>query len=145
LRNIDKEIKEHIILTCSSNSLRRQALRENLTFNAPLKLGRALELSKEQASQVEKVAEDINATETKGSDQPGHSSQQNEHSLQPRFRRSQSCHRQNSNKQNSKPRKCGNCGGCAPHRNQCPAQGKSCTACGKIGHFASAKNGKWLL
>ena len=45
--NIDKEIKEHIILTYSSNSLRRRALRENLTLDALLKLGRALELSEE--------------------------------------------------------------------------------------------------
>ena len=32
--DIDKEIKEHIILTCGSNSLRRRALRENLTLAA---------------------------------------------------------------------------------------------------------------
>ena len=49
----------------------------------------------------------------------------------------------------SKPGKCGNRGGYAPHRNPCPARGKSCNACGKIGHFAhicrtnpSAKDGK---
>ena len=52
--DIDKEIKEHIILTCSSNSLRRRALRENLTLEALLKLGRALELSETQARQVKK-------------------------------------------------------------------------------------------
>ena len=73
--NIDKEIKEHIILTCSSNSLRRRALRENLTFDVLLKLGRTLELSEEQARQVEKAAADVNATETKGSDRPGHARQ----------------------------------------------------------------------
>ena len=32
--NIDTEIKEHIILTCSSNSLQCRALRENLTLDA---------------------------------------------------------------------------------------------------------------
>jgi len=149
LRNIDKEIKEHIILTCSSNSLRCRALRENLTLDALFKLGRALELSEEQACQVEKAAADINVTETKGSDLPGRSSQRNEHSSQSRFRRSQSRNRQNSNTRNSKPGKCGNCGGYATHRNPCPARGKSCNACGKIGQFAhvcktnpSAKDGK---
>ena len=147
--NISKEIKKHIILTCSSNSLRRRGLRENLTLDAILKLGRALELSEEQARQVEKAAADVNATETKGSDQPGRSRQRNEHSSHSRFRRSQSRNRQNSNKRNSKPGKCGNCEGYAPHRNPCPARGKSCNACGKIGHFAhvcrtnpSAKDGK---
>ena len=64
---IDKEIKEHIILTFSSCSLRRRALRENLTLEALLKLGRALELSEKQASQVETETAGVNATETKGS------------------------------------------------------------------------------
>ena len=73
--NIDTEIKEHIILTCSSNSLRCRALRENLTLDALFKMGRALELSEEQARQVGKAAADVNATETKGSDLPGRSSQ----------------------------------------------------------------------
>ena len=142
-------MKEDIILTCSSNSLRCRALRENLTLDALLKLGRALELSEEQARQAEKATADVNATETKGSDRPGRSRQQNEHSSQSRFRRSQSGNRQKSNKRNSKPGKCGNCGGYAPHRNPCPARGKSCNACGKIGQFAyvcrtnpSAKDGK---
>ena len=58
--DIDKEIKEHIILTCSSNSLRRRALRENLTLEALLKLGRTLELSETQARQVEKTESDVN-------------------------------------------------------------------------------------
>ena len=77
--NIDKEIKEHLILTCSSNSLRRLALRENLTLDALLKLGKALELSEEQARQVGKAGVDVNATETKGSDRPGRARQRNEH------------------------------------------------------------------
>ena len=47
--DIEKEIKEHIILTCGSNSLRRRAVRENLTLDALLKVGRALELSAQQA------------------------------------------------------------------------------------------------
>ena len=147
--NIDTEIKEHIILTCSSNSLRCRALRENVTLDALFKLGRALELSEEQARQVEKAAADVNATETKGSDLPGRSRERNEHTSKSRFRRSQSRNRQNSNKRNRKPAKCDNCGGYAPHRNPCPARGKSCNACGKIGHFAhlsrpnpSAKDGK---
>ena len=92
------ETKEHIILTCSSNSLRRRALGENLTLDAILKLGRPLELSEEQASQVEKVAADVNATGTEGSNGPGRSRQRNEHSSLSRFRRSQSSSRQNSNK-----------------------------------------------
>ena len=58
--DIDKEIKEHIILTCSSNSLQHRALRENLALEALLKLGRALELSETQVRQVEKTESDVN-------------------------------------------------------------------------------------
>ena len=50
----DKEIKDHIILTCTSNSLRRRALRDNLDLPNLMKTGRALEISDRQASQVEK-------------------------------------------------------------------------------------------
>ena len=45
----DKEIKEHIILSCSSNSLRRRALREDYSLTDLLKIGRALEISETQA------------------------------------------------------------------------------------------------
>ena len=41
-----------------------------------------MELSEEQARQVEKAAADVNATETKGSDLPGRSCQRNEHTSQ---------------------------------------------------------------
>ena len=53
--NVDKEIKEHIILTASSSSFRRRALRENPTLEGLLKLGRALELSEKQAIDVEDI------------------------------------------------------------------------------------------
>ena len=51
--DVDKEIKEHIILKCSSSSLRRRALRENPMLEGLLKLGRALELTEKQAKDVE--------------------------------------------------------------------------------------------
>ncbi|KAK3720930.1 hypothetical protein QZH41_014537, partial [Actinostola sp. cb2023] len=52
----DKEIKEQIILSCSSNSLRRKTLRDDLNLVNLLKHGRALELSETQAKEVEPVA-----------------------------------------------------------------------------------------
>lgn len=66
---IDKEIKEHIILTCTSSPLRRRALRENPTLEALLKLGRALELSAKQAKDVEDTGNDsVNKINTKEDD-----------------------------------------------------------------------------
>ena len=55
-KDIDKEIKEHVVLTCG-----RRAVRENLRPDALLKSGRALELSEQQASQVEKATSDVSA------------------------------------------------------------------------------------
>ena len=101
-----------------------------------MKFGRVLELSEQQVSQVEKATSDVSAIKTKTSELPSRSCQQNENSSQPRDRRSQSRNRQHFNKRNKKSGKCENCGGYALHRNPCPARGKSCNACGKIGHFA---------
>ena len=98
--HIDKEIKEHIILTCGSNSLRRRALRENLTLDALLKFGRALELSEQQASQVEKATSDVSAIKTKTSERPSRPCQRNENSSHPRDRRPQTRNRQHFNMQN---------------------------------------------
>lgn len=134
--DIDKEIKEHIIVTCGSNSLRRGAVRENLTLDALLKFARALELSEQQASQVEKATSDVSVIKTKTNEPLGRPCQRNEHSSHPRERRSQSRNHQHLNKCNKKSGPCENCGGYAPHRNPCPARGKSCNACRKIGHFA---------
>ncbi|XP_068670524.1 uncharacterized protein [Montipora foliosa] len=49
----DKEIKEQIIVNCQSNPLRRKAPREDLYLAGLMKAGRALELSKVQAKDVE--------------------------------------------------------------------------------------------
>ena len=60
------EIKEHIILTGTSSSLRRRALRENPALEAVLKLGKALELSAKQAKDVEATGNDsVNKIKTK--------------------------------------------------------------------------------
>ena len=128
--DVDKEIKEHIVLKCSSSSLRRRALRKNPTLEGLLKLGRALELSEKQAKDVEAAGgefEAVNKIKPKEENRDG----------RPRDRRdAQSRNRRYGNKQGKSPRKCGHRGGYAPHKNPCPARGKTCKACGKIGHFA---------
>ena len=53
-----------------NGNLRGRALRENLTLDALLKFGRALELSEQQASQVEKATSDVSAIKTKTSERP---------------------------------------------------------------------------
>ena len=135
--DVEKEIKEHIILTCTSRPLRRRALRENFSLEALLRHGRALELSDKQAKDVEKIEADaVNNINSKESDRQSRSRNRTEDSFQPRRKRSQSRNRRFGGKQRKQARKCGNCGGYAPHKNPCPARGKTCRACGKIGHFA---------
>ena len=97
-----------------------------------MKFGRALELSEQQASQVEKATSDVSASKTTkpASVRVAHNSSH------PCDRRSQSRNRQHFNERNKKSRQCENCGGYAPHRNPCSARGKSCNVYGKIGHVA---------
>ena len=120
--DINKEIKEHIILTRTSSSLRRRALRENLSLENLLKLGRALELSEKQAKQVEKTDSDVHRIKNKGSDRRSRPLSTN--SLPSRSTKSQSRNCHYTNKFTRAPEKCDNCGGYAHHRNPCPARGK---------------------
>ena len=132
--HIDKEIKEHLILPCTSSSLLRRALWENLSLEALLKLGRTLDLSEKQAKQVKKTESDIHRFKTT----------ENDRRSRPRSKNSsQSCHDQSlsrnrhTKKLNRVPERCANCGGYAPHRNPFPARGKSCWAFGKIGSLCT--------
>ena len=131
------KIKEHIILTCTSSSLRRRALRENFSLEALLERGRVLELSEKQAKDVEKTEGDAaNSINPKESDRQSRSHDRHKDSFQSWHKRLQSRNHRYNGKQDKSSRKCGNCGGYAPQKNPCPAQGKTCKACGKIGHFA---------
>ena len=95
-----------------------------------------MELSETQARQVEKTESDVNQIKSNETNRQSRPRQRIEKSSRSRYTRSQSRNRHYSNKRPSTPGKCGNCGGYTPHRNQCPAQGKTCNACGKICHFA---------
>ena len=134
----DKEIKEHIILSCSSNSLRRRALRENPDLASLLKLGRALELSEIQASKVEKNESAINAVndQHKGCCTQRRPQRNGRSRSQSNHHRSLSRGRSTTTRNGSTSQNCRNCGGHFLHKTSCPAKGKDCKACGKIGHFA---------
>ena len=51
--NIDREIKEHIILSCTSSTLRRRALQDEYSLDKLLKVGRSLEISESQARHLD--------------------------------------------------------------------------------------------
>ena len=131
--DVDKEIKNQIIVGCSSQKLRRKALREDPTLKNLLDAGRAEETSQIQAQFVEKQesSQNINAIKTGALEK---------HNPSPRDMRKPQNQRQGSNYQRNfnKPHTstCRNCGGIYPHARDCPAKGKECHSCKKTGHFA---------
>ena len=98
--DIDKEIKENIILTCTSSSLRRRALGGNPTLEALLKLGRALELSAKQAKDEEATGNDsVNEINTEEDDRQSRRCNRTDDSSQSRRNHSRSRNRHYGDKQ----------------------------------------------
>ena len=123
----DREIKMQIIQSCASSRLRKKALRDStLTLNALLAEGRSIEVTERQAAGIEKSLATIKL------DEPGPS--ETDDSLnairsQPR--------RQSLPREEKPKRKCYYCGLDYPHKtNGCPAEGKECSLCHKMNHFA---------
>lgn len=127
-QNVDSEILSQVIQNCRSNRLRRRALREpDKTLNDILTLGRTLELSDAQATEMERQSiKKITAARK---------SKQTNIRQTPR----PPAHTQRQSSSN----KCRNCGGEFLHRKgPCPAKGKICNACNKPNHYAKVCRGK---
>ena len=136
--NDDKEIKAQIIIGCSSQRLRRQALRDNPSLKDLLTNARAQERSEAQATAVEKGASPINAVKN----EPRDTRNNKTHG---KHRESKLKHPSNTGTyKTTQPstQQCRNCGGIFPHIGECPAKGKECRACGKSGHFAKVCRSK---
>ena len=121
-----------IIQNCLSKRLRRFVLREDtFTHAALLTKARALEVSEEQAMDMEK---NLISAESQPSQQTVHIVTRNrpvQQKPQPQNRR-----RPNSGK-------CRNCGYTWPHtKSPCPAQGQQCHNCGKPNHFSKVCSSK---
>ena len=133
--DIDKEIKEHIILSCTSNTLRRRALQDECSLEQLLKVGRSLEISESQARHLEGRDQAINSVRGRNR---SHQDRRN-YSLRENKPPTHQFSKKNfyTCKQSKDPNQiCRNCGGHFPHKQVCPAKGKDCRACGKRGHFA---------
>ena len=145
-----REIKSHIIVSCTSTRLRRRALREKMTLEELLNLARAYELSDKQASDIERSPsepESVQALQGEGRQECVQPPQEEEANYTaPRRGRGR---RGNSNRDrntqpasrdifqgNRKSTACYRCGGAYPHSGPCPATGETCSKCGKGGHFA---------
>jgi hypothetical protein len=109
-----KEIKDHIILTCTCDSL-------------------AIELNEKQAIQVEQQEfSSVNSV------RHGNIQQPNAEATGPQRSRFENQRSRNFRgaEQTRARETCANCGRTYPHIRVCPARGKDCKSCGKIGHFA---------
>ncbi len=137
----NKEIAAHIILTCTSHSLRRKALRENLNLKDLLTAGRSFELSETQASNVEKSDHHINAvsngaySRSRPRRKGHHHDSRNRSKSRDHSRQKNKYQGQNQN-QPGQSKSCYFCGGKYPHGGQCPAKGKKCDNCGIMNHFS---------
>ena len=132
--NTDGEVTNQIIFACHSQSLRRRALRDDLSLDKLVAAARALELSETQAATVESRDRHVNAVRPHT---PADRGRQRSHGHGRSQSRRPAPSRQLTG-DNVKRNTCDNCGYELPHKSkECPARGKSCTSCNKVGHFAS--------
>jgi len=139
--DVEKEIAAQIILSCSSQRLRRKGLRDNLSLKDLLNAGKAFELSEIQANDVERSdsKSDVN-TVSRGRSRNRQGGSRNH--AKSKYRnssknRGEKNHSDQQNSQNTSQKKnCYYCGGDYPHSGKCPARGKKCGACGVLNHFA---------
>ena len=132
--NTDGEVTNQIIFACHSQSLRRRALRDDLSLDKLVAAARALELSETQAATVEGRDRHVNAVRPHT---PADRGRQRSHGHGRSQSRRPAPSRQLTG-DNVKRNTCDNCGYELTHKSkECPARGKSCTSCNKVGHFAS--------
>lgn len=139
----DNEIKTQVIHKTSDPRLRRKALREQLDLKNILTYGKTLEKSDLSARKLEQVEKHETATSETTNHiefnkrQYGQSG--NQHNQRPRQNKGARHPQNNTKPQQPSKQLCRNCGGTYPHQNgkyNCPAHGKECHNCRKIGHFA---------
>ena len=118
----DGEIKSQIIQCCSSNRLRRKALKTpNITLTNLLDEARSLEISESQALGIE-------STQVLAVKDMGH--RQKNKDMRPM---------KNSSRReltSSTDQSCFRCGEPWPHNGNCPARSRKCNKCSRTGHFA---------
>ena len=127
-------MKEHIILSCTSNTLRRRALQDEYSLDKLLKVGRSLEISESQARHLEGRDQAINSVRGRNRSYQMRQNYSSREDKPPTHFSKKNIH---TSKQSKEPHQtCRNCGGHFPHKQVCPAKDKDCRACGKRGHFA---------
>ena len=122
-----REIEDQIVQKCSSDRLRRKALREDPSLTDLLSAARAMETADAQARAMEspsilKVSQQSKSSKERVDEQSANKNEQKEQS-------------------DGAKKECFNCGGSWPHskgRKSCPAWGIDCRKCGKKNHCAKS-------
>ena len=148
--NVDREIKTQIVQSCSSHKLRTKALENpSYTLTQLLDAGKAMELSKAQAANIEDKQSvnklfsrrgNRNRRNRKG---PANSNQDGGCQADKRSRDRKSRNSGHGDRKSSL--KCRNYGGNYPHhggKTSCPAYQASCRGCGKLNHFETVCRSK---
>ena len=118
--DVTREVCSQIISGCAQHKVRLAAMNDKtLTLAKILNLVRNREVASQLATQMEeKLPKTVShVSKQKYKPQPSQKSQN-----------TKSC--------------CWFCGGAYPHRDKCPAKGKLCNGCGKVGHFEVACRGE---
>ena len=115
--DVNREIKDQVVLNCKSDKLRRKALSEDLALDRLLDMARAHELAEKQANEIEKSK--VNKVNS--------------------FTRVNKGNRGERLDETAKPstKSCFKCGKSWPHKDKCPAIGKESSICKKLNHFLS--------
>ena len=148
--DVDREIKTQIVQSCSSHKLRTKALENPLyTLTQLLDAGKAMELSKTQAANIEDK-QSVNKLFTRHGNRSPRNRQNNAKSNQdgqrPVHKESRPGKSRNGGPKNRKSNtKCRNCGEDYPHsggKTSCPAYQATCRGCGKLNHFETVCRSK---
>ncbi|XP_052806251.1 uncharacterized protein K02A2.6-like [Mya arenaria] len=146
--NVDKEILQQVIQNCRSNQLRRRALREpDKALCDILTMGRMLEQSDRQAAVMENsdTVQRVSQRPRGSVNRRGHKRERGgQHYANSGMRRGLSAKPRDHPGLSARPRDraplnentCRACGYEYPHKQTCPAKGKTCNLCKKPNHFS---------
>lgn len=140
----DDQVRDRLVI-----GLRDKAVKEKLQLMSDLTLEKAIdsarhgEMVKEQVKEQTVEANEVNTYPSRGRGQyRGRSRGRGQGRSQGQGRTNRQSYQPNSSRQfnqpNSKPeQKCGRCGGNHSVKGKCPAAGKTCNYCHRVGHFVS--------
>ena len=144
--DVDGEIKTQMVQSCSSHKLRTKALENpSYTLTQLLDAGKAMELSKTQAANIEENQSVNNLSSRRGNRRrrDRKSNKDGGRQTEKKSRDRKSCNGGHEDRKSSQ--KCRNCGGDYPHRGgktSCPAYQATCRSCGKLNHFETVCQSK---